>query len=333
MDVVRARSAPRLPLRVRTALLVVAGIVALAALTTWLRRTASADEGVLVERTAVLTGKVRRGDLVRQAPVQGALVPEHIEWLPATSAGQVSRIEVRAGAEVEAGDVVLVLTNADLELAALDAERAAATAESALVQLDVRTASDSKLAASSLVGLRADAVDAQRHADAADRLRPEGLMSSLDFDDAKNRARGLSDRVDSEAARLSLLEGGRPRQLVAQRAELARLKEIATFARKRLDGLVIKAPIKGVVQDVPLELGQWMQVGSVPREERGRRIRRAREGVVERRQSLRRDRGGRRGPAWATRRICSCRSSRRSRTGRASGSCSAVRSSRRTAGD
>jgi multidrug resistance efflux pump len=263
MDIVRARPTSWFSPRFRTAMLAVAGIAAALTLTTWLRKTASAGDALLIDRTAVFTAKVRRGDLVRQAPVQGALVPEHIEWLSATSAGQVSRIEVKAGAEVDAGDVILVLTNADLELAALEAERAAATAESALVQLDVRTDADAKLVATSLVGLRADAADAQRHADAAARLHPEGLMSSLDADEAKSKARGLSARVDSEAARLSLLEGGRPKQLVAQRAELTRLKEIATFARRRLDGLVVKAPIKGVVQDVPPELGQWMQVGSV----------------------------------------------------------------------
>lgn len=264
MDIVRTRASGVVNMgRARNAALVVGAIVLVALLTTWLRRTAGASEAMLVSRSAVFTAKVRRGDLVRQAPVQGALVPEHIEWLSATSAGQVSRIAVRAGAEVEAGDVILVLTNADLELAALEAERAAASAESALVQLDVRTDADAKLVASSLVGLRADAADAQRHADAAAKLHPEGLMSSLDADEAKSKARGLSARVDSEASRLSLLEGGRPKQLVAQRAELARLKEIAAFARRRLDGLVIKAPLKGVVQDVPLELGQWMQVGSV----------------------------------------------------------------------
>lgn len=264
MDIVRPRmTGIGSVARARNAALVTAAIVIAVLLTTWLRRTASAGDAMPVARTAVFTAKVRRGDLVRQAPVQGALVPEHIEWLSATSAGQVSRIAVRAGAEVEAGDVIVVLTNADLELAALEAERAAASAESALIQLDVRTDADAKLAATSLVGLRADALDAQRHADAAARLHPEGLMSSLDADEAKSRARGLHARVESEASRLSLLENGRPKQLVAQRAELARLKEIAAFARRRLDGLVIKAPLDGVVQDVPLELGQWMQVGSV----------------------------------------------------------------------
>jgi len=49
------------------------GIITVVAVAMWLRRTASAGDAMLVARTSVFTAKVRRGDLVRQAPAQGAL--------------------------------------------------------------------------------------------------------------------------------------------------------------------------------------------------------------------------------------------------------------------
>jgi len=265
MDVVRSRSGWTQrgggAAKAIAALLLAAIVVF--ALTLVVRARASSDPMPTVARTTVWTDRVRQGDLLRQVPVQGVLVPEHVTWLSASSAGRVAKLPLRPGAEVEPSTVVIVLANADLELAALEAERSAATAEAALIQVDVRTDAEAKLAATSLATLRADLDAADRHAKAADRLAAEGLMSTLDHDDAKNKAKGLQDRLLREDARLGVLDGGRARQLVAQRAELARLREIAAFAKKRVEALEIRAGVRGTIQDIPLENGQWAAVGTV----------------------------------------------------------------------
>ena len=214
-------------------------------------------------RTSVWTERVRRGDLLRQVPVQGTLVPERVQWLSAGSAARVARIAVRPGAHVSADTVVLVLENAELELAALEAERQAANAEAALIQLDVKTRADQTVQESSLAGLRSELRDAERHKTAADRLAREGLMSELDHRDALNKAAGLTDRAAAEERLQRILETGRVRQLSAQRAEVDRLREIAKFRRRQLAALEVRAGIQGIVQDIPLENGQWVAVGAL----------------------------------------------------------------------
>jgi RND family efflux transporter MFP subunit len=223
----------------------------------------SAAAAATVERSTLWTETVRRGALIRQVPAQGTLVPEHVQWLSAVSAARVARIVVRPGAQVEPETVVLVLENAELELAALEAERQAAAAESALIALDVRTGVDQKVQESSLAALRAELRDARRHADAADQLAPEGLMSELDHRDAQNKAAGIAERLHAEDARQEALVTGRERQLAGQRAELARLRQIAEFRRRQLAALEVRAGIHGVVEDVPLENGQWVAIGTV----------------------------------------------------------------------
>jgi HlyD family secretion protein len=235
-------------------------LVGLAA-TAW--RSSASSAAPSVARSSVWIERVRRGDLVRQVAVQGTLVPEHIQWLSAATAARVARISVRPGARVEPDTVVVVLENADLELAALEAERQAASADSMLIQLDVKTHAEQKLQESSLAGLHADLRDAERHALAADRLEPEGLMSGLDHRDAQNKADGLSARVVTEESRKQILESGRERQLAAQHAEVERLREIARFRRQQLSALQVRAGINGIVQDIPLENGQWVAIGTV----------------------------------------------------------------------
>lgn len=258
MDVLR--QAPRKRLKVTVAIAIGAFALLLLTVVSLLGTSAAAT---VVERSSVWTERVHRGDLLRQVPVQGVLAPERVEWLSAVSAARVSRIAVRPGAVVEADTVVVVLENAELELAALEAERQAASAESGLIQLDVRTDVERKAHASTLGDLRTSLREAENHARSATRLAPEGLINELDHDDALNKAQGLKGRVESDEARLRTLESGRDRQLGAQRKEVQRLVEIAKFRRRQLAALSVRAGIRGIVQEIPLQNGQWVAIGTL----------------------------------------------------------------------
>lgn len=217
----------------------------------------------VVARSTVWTARVRRGDLVRQVPVQGTLVPDHVDWLSAGIAARVARINVRPGAEVDAETVLVVLENSELELAALEAERQAASAESAGVQLDVMIGAEKAAHDVSLYVLRSDSRDAARHARTADRLAAEGLLSGSEQEDNVAKSTGLLDRVTQEEARIPVLAQGRARRLGAQRSEVARLREIAAFRRRQLAALQVRAGSHGMVQEIPLESGQWVAIGTV----------------------------------------------------------------------
>jgi HlyD family secretion protein len=240
---------------------ILAGVVGAIAVVSLFRSQASAAP--VIERATVWTSRVERGDLVREVPAQGTLVPERVQWLSAVSAARVAHIALRAGAVVEPDTVVVELENADLELARLEAEHQAANAQASLIAIDVSTAIAAKQQEATLSGLRADQRDADRHAVAAEGLAPQGLMSDLDHSDVMNRARGLTERLAAETSRAEVIASGRERQLAAQRAEIARLVDIAAFRRRQIAALQVRAGIHGVVQDVPLENGQWVAVGTL----------------------------------------------------------------------
>src|SRR5215467_11509094 len=50
-------------------------------------------------------GVVKRGPMVREVRGAGTLVPEDIRWITATTAGRVSRIVLRPGAQVKEGTI------------------------------------------------------------------------------------------------------------------------------------------------------------------------------------------------------------------------------------
>ncbi|MCA9632274.1 MAG: HlyD family efflux transporter periplasmic adaptor subunit [Myxococcales bacterium] len=215
-----------------------------------------------VDRTAVWTETVQRGDLVRQVLAQGTLVPEEVRWLSAECAARVKTISVRPGETVSRDSVVLVLENSELELAALEAERAAATANSQLIQLDVRTDIERRSHQTQLLALQRDLKQAARDELVVNRLEPNGLVSAQAAGTARDSAAGLRAQVESERALEKALQHGRRRQLAAQRSEGQRLQQIAAFRREQLAALEVKAGIAGVVQEIPLESGQWVAIGT-----------------------------------------------------------------------
>ena len=94
MDIARPRTGAKRYLRVVAA---AAAVVLLGAITLALSRLERAAPAV--ERSALLIGTVRRGEMLRQVRGSGTLVAEEIRWLPAATEGRVERFTKKFGAQ------------------------------------------------------------------------------------------------------------------------------------------------------------------------------------------------------------------------------------------
>ncbi|NUO49375.1 MAG: HlyD family efflux transporter periplasmic adaptor subunit [Polyangiaceae bacterium] len=216
-----------------------------------------------VPRSSVRLERVRRGAFVREVAARGTLVPESIQWITADGPARVARIAVAPGASVDEGATLVELVNAELELATLDAERAAAAARSDLATLEVRSGADLLATDAALAGLRTNADVMASRATASVALASEGLVPALDRDEAGARAAVAAQQASLESKRRTLLAEGNKRQIASQRTEVEKLDQVARFRKKQLDALEVPAPAAGVVQELPLEPGQWVTAGTV----------------------------------------------------------------------
>src|SRR5262249_4134198 len=108
---------------------------ALALLLTTLGLAQLKPAGPQVEPATLLLDTVKRGPMVRQVHGNGTLVPESQRFVSALTAGRVERVLARPGATVDAGTVLVELSNPDVQLEALDAERQLKLAEADLATL------------------------------------------------------------------------------------------------------------------------------------------------------------------------------------------------------
>jgi HlyD family secretion protein len=216
-----------------------------------------------VERGSVWIDTVKRGPMLRQVRGLGTLVPEEIRWIPAETTGRVEKIVLRPGTPVKAETVILVLSNPQVELDALDANWQLKAAEAEAVDLKVRLESQKLDREAVAATATANEQQARLQADADQTLAKDGLVSDINLKISKSRAEEQGTHLQLEQRRLEISEEAVKAQLAVQEARLEQLRGLAGLKRRQLEALKVKAGIDGVLQQLPVEVGQQIATGAI----------------------------------------------------------------------
>ncbi len=214
-----------------------------------------------VERTTIFVDSVRRGTMIRQVRGPGRLVPEQIRFIPAVTAGRVERKLILPGAKVQMATVLLELSNPEVRLELLEAQRQLSQAQSELVNLRTTLQTQRLTQEGTVATVRAEYLGAQRTAAASADLMRRGLISDSEAETARERAEELATRLDIEQKRLAIMLSAERPQLEVQETQVDRLQQIVAFQRSRIASMRVTAGTEGVLQDMPVEEGQWVLSG------------------------------------------------------------------------
>lgn len=255
MDIVRTP-----PKRHARTLLVVGGGVALVVAIVFLSRLGPALPSV--ERAAVLVDSVRQGDVVREVRAVGTLVPEQLRFITAQASARVERVHVQAGQLVIAGQLLLELSNPDLQLQTMQAEQQVRQAESALLMLRTNLRGAVLTQQGVVATTRTQHISATQESAGADSLMRLKLVAAFEASNRRAAADEMTTRLRVEQERLALLRGSIDEQVAMQVSQVTQLRAIAANQRARLNALLVRAPESGVLQDLTLQLGQWVPEGT-----------------------------------------------------------------------
>lgn len=222
-----------------------------------------AEAAPTVERTGLWTGSVKRGPMTRKVLAHGTLVPEQMRWVSALTAGRIDRVAQRPGAQVSADEVLIELSNPDVELAALAAEQGVSKAEADLAALRMALQSQQLSQASVVSAQRSELRLLEARREAYRKLAQEGASSRFEADDLLLKAGLAEEKLPVEEKRLEVYAKGAEVQVRAQEAQLASLRKIAEFRRRQLESLHVRPGESGVLQELPLEVGQWVMAGAL----------------------------------------------------------------------
>jgi HlyD family secretion protein len=216
-----------------------------------------------VESATLWFGTVQRGAMLRQVRGLGTLVPEEILFVPAASEGRVEKRLMLPGAMVKKDTVILELSNPELMTALSDAGWAVKAAEAELLDLKVRLNREKLEQKAKTAQIQSDQVQAQLTYDRDMKLFQQGLTADLNVQLSKAKAEELQHRLDVERERMAASDEMIRAQLEAKQVNIEKLREAYQLKKKQVADLRVRAGVDGVLQDLPVQVGQRVTLGTV----------------------------------------------------------------------
>jgi HlyD family secretion protein len=247
--------------KIRLIIYIVAAVVLIPLVTYALSRLKPAAPSV--DNGTIWTDTVKRGPMLREVRGLGTLVPETILLIPAATDGRVDKRYILPGTPVKAETSILDLSNPELQQTALDAEYQMKGAQANLEQtrallqnqlMDKRTQ-----AASVSSAYHTALLDKETN----EKLAANGLVSDLIYKKSQVAAAELEKQDDLAQKEVETFENSIASQLAVQQASLDEKRAMYELKKSQLDQLHVRPGIDGVLQELDVEVGQKVTMGTV----------------------------------------------------------------------
>jgi HlyD family secretion protein len=247
--------------RIDPRILIAGGVAALLAVILIFWLFAPRSDSVSVTRDRLTIAPVERGVFEDFLPLRARVTPLVTVYLDAVEGGQVQKKLVEDGAQVVQGQMLAVLSNAELQLSTLEKQ---AEVEQQLNNMRSQELALLNTRNSNLRDLNqaeTDLAKARRQYDLYKPLAEKGFVSSKTFNDAR-------DDLDYQTNRLRILRQSIAQNEALQSSQLGQLRAASSslnssmgVARDSLGQLNIRAPVTGQLSGFDIQLGQSLQQG------------------------------------------------------------------------
>jgi len=214
-----------------------------------------------VESSTIWPDTVKRGPMLREVRGLGTLVPEDIRWVAAQTDAHVDKWVLRPPAIVKPGSVIMELSDPTVQKDAVDAEYQLKGAEADYQNLRVQVNSDLMSQKATEASVRSDYEQARIQHDTDEKLANEGLTSRLIEQQSRVKSEQLKIRLDLEDERTKIATDSATARLAAQQAKVEQMKALYRLKESQADALHVRAGIDGVLQLLPVDVGQHVTPG------------------------------------------------------------------------
>jgi HlyD family secretion protein len=246
--------------QIKRALYVTVAVVVIAGVTLGLSRLKPAAPSV--DRGTVWTDTVKRGPMLREVRGLGTLVPLDIHWIAALTTARVDKIVIRPGHLVEPNTVILEMSDPAVAQSLVDAEFQLKGAEADLANLRVQVNSELMNQKAIEAGVRSDYEQAKLQHEVDLKLFNEGITADVTQKLSQVREDQLKIRLDLEQERTRVAADSAQARVQAQQAHLEQARAMFELRKSQADALHVRAGITGVLQLLPVDVGQSVAVGT-----------------------------------------------------------------------
>jgi len=225
----------------------------------WLFAPRANSQSVNPNRLAI--SQVQKGVFEDFLPLRSRVAPLLTVYLDAVEGGQVEQLAVEDGATVTKGQLLAVLSNADLQLSTLarqtEVEQQLNNMRSQELALQQTRSANRR----DLNQAETDLSKAQRLYNLQRPLADKGFVAAKMFNDTKDDLAYQKKRLAILQRSIAEDEQLQASQLGQLRASTASLNQSLSIARGSLSQLQLRAPVSGQLSGFSIQLGQSLQQG------------------------------------------------------------------------
>ncbi|MCZ8072813.1 MAG: efflux RND transporter periplasmic adaptor subunit, partial [Paucibacter sp.] len=206
---------------------------------------------------------VERGPLALDVRGSGVLVSSDPRWITAQSEARVERLHAQAGSSLRQGELLMLLSNPQLQQRAQESRWQLEQAEAELKALQASLDSLVMNAQAAVQRAEFGARSAELQGQADQELLKDGMVSKLAFQRSRFSVEQAGQTLQLERELLQRQRAAMQAQLEAKRAALARLHKAWQRDLELVEALQVRAPADGVVQELTLQAGQSVVAGAL----------------------------------------------------------------------
>jgi HlyD family secretion protein len=209
-----------------------------------------------IDRTQITVATVMEDKFQEFIPVDGIVFPKTTFFIDAVQGGFVEKIYVEDGAILKAGDTIMKLSNANLELSLMEQETRIFEAINNLQNTMIGLEQNKFHRQKEIVGIQYQIDQAQRDFARKKSLYQDEVISTKEYEDAE-REHIFSLKQLEISLELKKLDSvstvARSRQI---ETTISRMQENLDMLRLNLENLFVKAPAAGKLSSFNNEIGQ-----------------------------------------------------------------------------
>lgn len=215
-----------------------------------------------IDESELWISEVQQGNFTREVRGVGVLAPSEIRWVAANTAGRVERVFVKPGAVVQEDTIIAQLSNpllnGELQRARWELDTAQANLLALKAQLQEQALEQKLQITQAQMSLQA----AQLREQAERPLAEKHIISNLEFAktelNTKQNQAILDIRNETQTHRKQLNQA----KLAAEEAQVKKYSNMLSHFEDQIASLTITADIAGVLQQVSVDIGQRVEMGS-----------------------------------------------------------------------
>jgi len=238
-----------------------AAVVVIVIFAVYMIASKSTGKVLSVDNSRIVVSKVTSGVFEDFIPIRGRVTPAKTVYLDAIEGGRVERILVEDGADLTAGNLIVELSNASLQLSVLGNETRVAEQLNNMRSIELSLEQNRLQHKRNIVDINHQIKLLTRQVTRSKSLIATGAITKSQMEDTEDTLIWYKDRLALTLESQHSDARMQGEQLTFLKETSSRLESNLAISRQNLDNMNVKAPVAGTLSGFNVEVGQSIARG------------------------------------------------------------------------